>query len=131
MSFSTATSVVGSAADYGRGAAVGAGAGAAAGIIGVLATRNRPSIIYPETALTFQVENPVTINTGSSPQAFRFVGPEDYDRGTTTQVVQRPVPRPVYYGPGYYPYYPYYWGPSAVLAGGFYFGHIGFGRRWR
>jgi len=128
---------VGAAADYGRGAAIGAGAGAAAGILGVLATRNHPSVLYPETALTFEITSPLTVAVGNAPQAYRFVGPEDYER-PATQVVQRPVaPRTTYfYGPGYYPYpyYPYFWGPGISFGiGGFYrpgFYHGGF-RRFR
>src|SRR5271169_5480654 len=49
---------VGAAADWGRGAAIGAGAGAAVGIIGVLLTRGHPTIIYPESVLTFRIEAP-------------------------------------------------------------------------
>jgi hypothetical protein len=124
---------VGAAADRGQGAAIGAGAGAAAGIVGVLATRNHPSVLYPEMALTFQIQSPLTIATGNAPQAFRFVGPEDYVR-PSTQVVQRaPVQRPGYYSPYYYgysPYYygysPYYWGPS-LYVGGFWGGGFRFG----
>ena len=70
---------VGAAADWGRGAAIGAGAGAAAGIIGVLLTRGQPTIIYPETALTFRVEAPVTIDTTRGPQAFRYADQSDYE----------------------------------------------------
>src|ERR1039457_5817437 len=62
--------VVGAAADYGRGAAIGAGAGAAAGIIGVILTRNPPTVVYPETALTFRVDTPVAVDTTRAPQAF-------------------------------------------------------------
>src|ERR1035437_8548507 len=40
---------IGAAADWGRGAAIGAGAGATAGIIGVLLTRGHPTVVYPET----------------------------------------------------------------------------------
>ncbi len=50
---------VGAAADWGRGAAIGAGVGAAAGVVGVLLTRGRPTIIYPESVLTFRIEAPV------------------------------------------------------------------------
>ena len=129
---------VGAAADWGRGAAIGAGAGAAAGIIGVILTRNHPTVVYPETALTFRIEVPVAINTTRAPQAFRYVGPEEYDRPVETQLRPRPVaPAPgYYYGPGYDPYYPYYWGPSVSLywGPGFFYGRgfvHGFGRRWR
>lgn len=123
--------VVGAVAGGGTGAAAGAGVGAAAGIIGVLATRNRPSVIYPETMLTFQTENAVNISLSAASGAFRYVGPDDYTRPVmrTTQVA--PAPRAYGYGPGYYPYYnPYYypywggfgWGPSVFIGGGFRFG---------
>src|ERR1022692_2658082 len=77
-------------------------AGTTAGSAGVLTTHGHPSILYPETAVTFQIQNPLTIATGNAPQAFRFVGPEDYSR-PATQVVQRaaPVQRPGYYSPYY------------------------------
>jgi hypothetical protein len=129
---------IGGAAAWGTGAAIGAGAGAAAGIIGVVLTRNHATILYPETALTFQVTSPVTISTAHSPQAFRFVGPEDsgrpyssYNDRPAPQLRPGPGPAPVppsyYYGgydPYYYPsypayYYPYaYWGPSIWVGGG-------------
>lgn len=125
--------VVGAIAGGGLGAGIGAGAGAAAGIIGVLATKNRPSVIYPETLLTFQTQSAVAINTNNT-AAFRYVGPEDYNR-PATQMVQRGPARPGYaygpgYGPGYYPppyygpyYYPYWgFGPTVVVGGGFRFG---------
>ena len=130
---------VGAAADWGRGAAIGAGVGAAAGIVGVLLTRNHPTIVYPETALTFRIESPVRISTTRAPQAFRYVGPEDYERGYNTQLQPRPVgppPATYYYGygPGYYPDYPYYWGPSVSFVfgrGPGYFYGRGYYRRWR
>lgn len=131
---------VGGAAAWGTGAAVGAGAGAAAGIIGVLLTRHHATVIYPETVLTFQLTSPVTISTVNSAGAYRFVGPDDYNRpsaGYTERapmVRPRPVaPAPYYYGydPYYYPgyYYPYY-GPSVVIGGGWGWGHGGWGRGW-
>ncbi len=142
---------IGGIAARGAGAAIGAGAGAAAGIIGVLLTRNHPTVLYPETALTFQITSPVTISTANS-SAFRFVGPEDYGRtyssyndrpgGPRPGPGPAPAPPAYYYGgyPGYYPgyYYPYsYWGPSVVIGGGWGWGGWGrgwgggFGRRWR
>ncbi len=127
---------IGAGADWGRGAAIGAGAGAAAGLIGVLLTRGRPTEIYPETMLTFRLQAPVEVATDRAPQAFHYASNRDYGAG----YAQRPPapgyaggpvpvgPRP-YYGPAYYPY-PYYWGPGySVFIGGGYFG--GYGRRWR
>jgi hypothetical protein len=130
---------IGAGADWGRGAAIGAGAGAAAGLIGVLLTRGRPTIIYPETPLTFRIGAPVEIATDRAPQAFRYVSNRDYG----ASYAQRP-PAPgypgygaqpatpgYYYGPAYYPN-PYYWGPglSVYVGPGFYggYGYRGFRR---
>src|SRR5581483_7759858 len=94
--------------------------------------------VYPESVLTFQVTAPITVSTVNAPQAYRFVGPEDYDRPSmqyNTRPAPRPAPAPYYYSPYAYPYYGYgyaypysYWGPSIVIGGGW--GWRG-GRRWR
>jgi hypothetical protein len=141
---------VGAVAGGGTGAGIGAGAGAAIGIAGVIATRNHSAVLYPETPLTFQVTAPVTVSTVNAPQAFRYVGPEDYERqpAMTSRLNVRPPGYPAqnflygpgYSYPGYYPgfypgyypgYYPYYWGPSVGIGFGFggprFFG----GRRFR
>jgi hypothetical protein len=129
---------IGAAADWGRGAAIGAGAGATAGIIGVLLTRGHPTVVYPETLLTFRVDTPVNVDLTRAPQAFRYVGPDEYDRPVQTTVARRPLaPRSYGYGPygypgyypGYYPYYPYGFGPSFGFGFGIRGG--GFGRRFR
>jgi hypothetical protein len=124
----------GAAADLGRGAAIGAGAGAAAGIIGVLLTKGNPTVIYPESVLTFRIEAPIVVSTDRAPQAFRYVGPGDYNQPGDQEPRVRARPGP-YYGGGYYgpywgPYYgwgypyPYYYGPRI----GFGYGRYG---RWR
>jgi hypothetical protein len=123
---------VGAAADWGRGAAIGAGAGAVVGIVGVLLTRGHPTVVYPETVLTFRVDSPVNVDLTRAPQAFRYVGPDEYDRPVQTTVVRQPGPRPYYspypyspypyyYGgyPGYYGYYPYAYGPTFGIGIGF------------
>lgn len=124
---------IGAAADGGFGAGMGAIAGAGAGIIGVLATRGRPTVVYPEMELTFRVEAPLTISTERSAMAFQPVSQQDYEqrgldrRGAPPRLVRGPAP---YYG---YPYayaypYPYFYGPSLFFySGGFYRGHY---RRW-
>jgi hypothetical protein len=127
--------VIGAGADWGRGAAIGAGAGAAAGIIGVLLTRGAPTVVYPESVLTFRVEAPVTIATDRSPQAFRYVEPGDYQQvaqqGPPRLHAPGPPPPPPYYygyGPYYgYPYYGYpgYYGSFGVFIGPRYY-HGGF-----
>jgi hypothetical protein len=136
---------IGAAADWGRGAAIGAGAGATAGIIGVLLTRGHPTVVYPETVLTFRVDTPVNVDLTRAPQAFRYVGPDEYDHPMQTTVARRPPPRPYYtpypyyggypYGYGGYPYgyggyygYPYAYGPSFGI--GIYGGGGRWGRRW-
>jgi len=102
----------------------GAAPAAGAGTIGVLATRGHASVIYPETLLTFQTGNAVTINTSESTGAFRYVGPDDYSRPST--VTTTVANRPAYaYGPGYYGGYPYpYYGWGYPYP---YWGGIGFG----
>jgi hypothetical protein len=133
---------IGAAADWGRGAAIGAGAGAVAGIAGVLLTRGHPTVVYPETLLTFRIDTPVTVSTMRAPQAFRYVDPYEYDRPVQTQVVRERRPAPYYngappyyyggyyggyYGPGYgYPY----WGWGGFGGGLVIVGHGGY-RRWR
>jgi hypothetical protein len=136
-----AGAAIGAAADWGRGAAIGAGAGALVGIVGVLVTRGRPTYLYPEQILTFRVEAPVTVSTEAAPQAFRWVGPYDYERPYDVQNRTGP-PNAGYYGyaspyPYAYPYpyygygygYPYYWGPGVGVYWGRGWG--GWGRAWR
>jgi hypothetical protein len=131
---------IGAGVGWGTGAAIGAGAGAVVGTIGVLLTRGHPTILGPESVLTFRVEAPVTIATDRAPQAFRFVAPNDYNRapGFQSRGVAPPPPGAPYYGAGYaagypyygypyygYPYYGYpYWGPGF----GLYFGPGFYGR---
>jgi len=139
---------IGAAADGGPGAAIGAAAGAAAGTIGVLLTRGAPTIIAPETLLTFQVTNPVKIETSYAPQAFRFAYFSEYSQvqAQSRQASASPAP-PAYpysyvYAPpfysyfpyySYYPYYPYYsapyfYGPSFGFFYGYptYYSHHGY-----
>jgi hypothetical protein len=124
---------VGAAAAGGPGAAIGAGAGFVAGITGVLLTRGRPTIIPPESLLTFRVEAPINISTVHGQVAFQPVNPEDY--GTNNQARRpRRGPGPYPYPPPYayaYPYgYPY--GYPGVYPGLYvgYYGGWGYGRRW-
>jgi hypothetical protein len=136
---------IGAAVGWGTGAAIGAGAGAVAGIAGVLLTRGEPTIIPPESLLTFKLEAPVEISTDHAPQAFRYVSNQDYAQNNAPPqgYAQRPpapgpgygypAPPPAYYGPSYYPY-PYYWGPGVSVVIGPHYGYYGYGyrgyRRW-
>lgn len=121
---------IGAAADWGRGAAIGAGVGAVAGLAGVMLTRNRPTVVYPESALTFAVLDPLTVSTVNAPHAFRFVGPEDYDHPVQTELHPRPryvqAPYPVY---APYAYPPYYGGVSIVVGRPWGYGY-GYGYGW-
>jgi hypothetical protein len=128
---------IGAAADGGFGAGMGAIAGAGASIIGVLVTRGEPTVITPESTLTFKTTDPFTISTTGAPQAFQPVQQQDYTPAPSQQQprLQRRVaagPPPAYYPPAPYPvapyavapypyYAPYYWGPgfgaSVVIVG--------------
>jgi hypothetical protein len=126
---------IGAAAEGGVGAGIGALAGAAAGMIGVLATRGKATEVYPETALTFRLEDPLTISTESSARAFRPVASEDYEQKTLNRQrrASAPPPPPYYYGGwyGWYDpfFYPRFYGPSLYFySGPRFFGHRG-GRR--
>jgi len=118
---------IGAAADWGPGAAIGGGAGLVAGVVGVLVTRGHPTIIYPESQLTFRLAKPVTFSTERAPQAFVDARSLNVQRASTQGPPQGPPP-PGYQGGGYPPpyyygpYYPYYWGPGFgfFYEGGFY-----------
>ncbi len=127
-----AGAAIGAAADWGTGAAVGAAVGLAAGTVGVLLTHGRPSVLYPESVLTFRIQSQVLISTANAPEAFHTVDPreyEQYDRYRT-----RPQPRRVVVAqppPYYYPYYGGF-GPSfGFFYGPGFHGHYYGGRRWR
>jgi hypothetical protein len=132
--------------DRGEGAAIGAGAGALAATIGVLLTRGRATVVYPESVLTFRIETPVAISTEKAPQAFRYAAATDYSRNNSREGLRPPAcagygcpppPSPYYYGRywsplyPYGPYYaPYYYGPSFAFSYGPRFYH-GPGFRFR
>jgi hypothetical protein len=144
---------IGAGVGWGTGAAIGAGAGAVVGTIGVLLTRGHPTIIGPESVLTFRVEAPVTIATDRAPQAFRFVAANDYNRAPGLQSRPGgppPPPGSPYGAPGYvagypgygygypgYPYYGYpygypYYGPGfGVYIGPGFYGRGFYGRGFR
>lgn len=116
---------IGAAAEGGEGAAIGAGAGAVAGIIGVLTTRGRPTVIPPESMLTFRLEVPLSISTEQSQMAFQPVRPSDYrgDQDAYANHRRRVVSGPPYPRPNYY--YPDPWYGGGYYPG-LYFGYSGF-----
>src|ERR1700723_21886 len=108
---------IGAAAAGGPGAAIGAGAGFGASGGGGFLWRGKPTIITPETLLTFKTEQPVTISTVRGQLAFRPVTQADYQPSQQPRNAnyRRLRPYPYYYGPGYYPPPPppgYYYGPG-------------------
>jgi len=132
--------VIGGAANGGSGAAVGAGLGAAAGLIGVMVTRGKPTVLAPETILTFRLQAAVTVSTERSQFAFQPVTQGDYDSRSTHMRTLRgpgsggPMMPPPYYGYPYPYYYPYgYFGvPLAIgVYGGFGRGFGGYRGGWR
>jgi hypothetical protein len=119
---------IGAAVNGGVGAGIGAAAGVVASTIGVLLTRGTPTVVYPETPLTFRLEAPVTVEGDA--QAFRPASQQDYRPAMQPRT---PAPRRAYgppppyiYRPYPYPYYPYpyFYGPSIFI------GIHGHGRRW-
>jgi len=133
---------IGAAADLGPGAAIGAGAGLIAGTVGVLLTRGRPTVIYPESVLTFRLADSVTISTDRAPDAFHYVNTNVYNGPPVGENAPPPQsgwnclgygwpppypPAPPYY---YYPYYPYPWGVGVGVwwGRGFYYGRGFYGR---
>ena len=120
--------LIGAAAGWGKGAAIGAGAGAAAGIAAVLLTRGRPTVLEPETQLSFRLVDPVTVETGQAQQAYLPATQEDYEGGR----LERRGPRRM---AGRYPAYPCgYYSPCYAYPGYFYPGYVGiyggyYGRR--
>jgi hypothetical protein len=117
--------MIGAAAEGGGfGAGIGAVAGAAAATVGVLATRGRATVVYPEALLTFRLEEPLTVYTSNSAQAFRPVSPADYPQRTlrqTARATSAPPPRYYSYWDDWYMggyYYPRYYGPSIFFSTG-------------
>lgn len=131
---------IGAIAGGGVGAAIGAGIGLVAGSAGVMATRGRPTEIYPETMMSFRVDAPVTISTVEAPAAFHYASQDDYGVGRQARVNVRPpagpgAPPPPGYAAPYsvypypYGYYPYGYPGISVYVGPRFYGYRGF-RRW-
>jgi hypothetical protein len=120
---------VGAGAAGGTGAGVGALAGAAASTIGVLMTRGKATVVYPEMVLTFRLEAPITVATERSAGAFQPVMQEDYEQQPTLyrRGPQGPPP-PTYFIGGYEP--DYFWGPSLFFYSGPRFYHGAGFRHW-
>lgn len=139
-STTTAGAVIGAIAGRGVGAAIGAGIGATAGIAGVMSTPGKPTVVQPETVLSFRLQEPVTISTVNSQFAFQPVSQSDFDSGSQQNRPHLsrpgPPPPPRYYGPYGYSYaygYPYGYGyPYAAYPGPYVgFGYYGRWGRWR
>lgn len=127
---------IGGAVDGGAGAGIGAGIGAAAGIAGVLLTPGRPTVMPPETLLTFRLQEPITVNTQRSSVAFLPVNQQDYASADIPQLRQRQVVPAYPLGPAYpYAAWPYWggWGfyPAVSFVGYYGWGYGGYhGGHW-
>ncbi len=127
---------IGGVSEGGKGAGIGAGVGAAAGLAGVLFTRGKATVVYPETLLTFELESAVEVDTTRS-GAFRYADSRDYerDRNYSTRRTNPQQPPPPYYGgygpggygPGWGYGYPYggYRGGVGIIIGRGYRGRYG------
>jgi hypothetical protein len=111
-----AGAAIGAAVNGGVGAGVGAAAGLVASTVGVMLTRGRPTIVYPEQVLTFQLTGPVTLAADFNSEAFQPVSQGDYQQGS-----MRPYGPSAYgsggYGPGGYGSGGY--GPGGYGSGGY------------
>ncbi len=118
---------IGAAAGGGLGAGIGAAAGAVLGTTGVLTTRGRETVLFPEQVLTFRIEEPVHISSQAA-YAFQPGSASEYER--PTRLAQAPVARPY---PVLSPYvgYPYFGDFGGYFYSGprFYYGR-GRYRRW-
>lgn len=134
--------IIGGIAGGGTGAAIGAGIGAIAGL-GIITNTGLPTVVPPETLLTFRLSAPVSISTVKSQLAFRPVRSADYTGASAYNSPRRnlapgaypPPPPPYggypyayspYYYPGYYPGWGFYRAP--VFGFGFGFGPRYYGR---
>ena len=133
-----AGAIIGGIAGGGTGAAIGAGIGAIAGL-GIISNTGRPTVIPPETLLTFRLTAPVSMSTAKSQLAFRPVTSADYTGNSAYSGSRRnmtpgayPPPPPPYWGypyaysPYYYPGWGFYSAP--VFGFGFGFGPRYYGR---
>jgi hypothetical protein len=126
--------LIGAIAGRGTGAAIGAGIGATAGLASVMYTKGNPTVIAPETVLSFRLQAAVTVSTEKSQLVFQPVSQSDYNSNPRPSQPQRrprmnrPLPPPVYPYPYAFGYpYPYPWYPQPFV--GFGFGYYGGG--WR
>ena len=130
---------IGAVAGRGEGAAIGAIAGATAGGIGVMSTRGRATVAYPESLLSFRLEAPLEISTAQGQVAFQPVGQRDYSRDQDAygrsqrryaadsgpDAPPYPAPPPPYYYSYPYPYYGYGWGYYPVVPYVGFYGYYG------
>lgn len=133
-----AGAAIGAAVNGGVGAGVGAGAGLVVSTIGVLFTRGRPTIVYPEQPLTFRLETALTIE--GNEQAFHPASEDDYQQrrpGPPPGMrygAGSPYPPPPPYGYGYAYPGPYYYGAYISPYYGWGFGpnfYFRYGRGFR
>ncbi len=112
--------MIGAAAGGGAGAAIGAAAGAMAGVIGVLSTRGPTAELYPETILTFRLEEPVVLSAQQGRHVFQPVTAADYSSPSQANPPRR------YHVDPYIPAAPYYYPPAYYYAPYPYYGFAGY-----
>jgi len=119
--------IIGAAADWGRGdsAGIGAAAGAAAGMLVVLLTPGKPTVMPAEAVLNFQLMSPLAVSTVRSQVAFQpvsqqdYARPQNYDRYRDTR---RPEQR-VVVAPPYWYGFGWGWGNYPIASFGYYGGY--------
>ncbi len=107
--------VIGAAVGEGKGAGIGAAAGAYAGLIGVMLSSGKPTVIGPESTVSFRLAAPATFSTEGSERAFLPVSPGDY-RESTQRARYSPPPEPPRYARVYPAPYPYVIAPHITIV---------------
>jgi BON domain len=107
LGLSALGAVLGAVAGGGTGAAIGAGVGGATGLAGSAASPSGQIIVPPESVLTFETAQPITVTTVSQQEMQRLAyaaGPPPVQRVVRPRPYPYPYPYygPAYYGPGYY-----------------------------
>jgi len=84
----------------------------------VLLTHGRATEVHSEAVLTFRTQDPITISTDRSSQAFAPVRQEDYEPAPQAQRPQLARRRPGFGAPYPYGYPPVYGSVGVVIVSG-------------
>jgi hypothetical protein len=107
---------IGAAIGEGKGAGIGAAAGAYAGLMGVMFSSGKPTVITPESIVTFRLAAPAGFSTEGSERAFLPASPGDYREGVQRARYSPPPAPPQNYARAYPTPYPYVIAPHITIV---------------